>query len=91
MMQNSYIVCYDIADPRRLQRVHSFIANEAEFLQRSVYHLSVKKESLADFVSALDELICDTEDDVRIYPLPTRAKLEIWGKEHCLAGVYLLG
>jgi len=89
-MPRDYIVCYDIADPRRLQRVHRYVANEAEFLQKSVYRLSADKASLKGFVSVLEELICPRTDDVRLYPLSSRVTLETWGKEVSLAGIHLL-
>ena len=89
-MKRDYLVCYDIAEPRRLQRVHRHVANEAEFIQMSVYRLSADRESLKAFVAALDELICQNADDVRIYPLSPSVELETWGRERRVAGLYFL-
>ncbi len=89
-MKRDYLVCYDIADPKRLQKVHRRVANEAEFIQLSVYHLSADQESLEAFVAALDELIDQHADDVRIYPLSLSAELETWGRERRVNGLYLL-
>ncbi len=89
-MSREYIVCYDIKEPARLQRIHRYVADKAEFMQFSVYRLSADQAQLKEFVSVLNALICQKSDDVRIYPLSPAIKFETWGREHCIAGVSLL-
>lgn len=89
-MSREYMVCYDITEPARLQKIHRYVANNAEFMQLSVYRLSADQTQFREFVSVLNTLICPKNDDVRIYPLSPTIKPEIWGRKHGIDGVNLL-
>ena len=89
-MLNKYIVCYDISEPRRLQKVHRYVSNEAEFLQKSVYQLYANSKSLESFIRTIEKIICVDSDDVRIYPLSPQTKVEVWGKHGRCFGVHVL-
>lgn len=73
-----YLICYDIADPRRLGRVHRRIVNHAIFIQFSVYYLKGDKQSLADLLNDLKYVIDENYDDVRAYMIrPLSEALQI--------------
>ena len=67
-----HLVCYDIAEPRRLGKVHRFLKKTAIPLQYSVFLVLANKPGLIDILSGIRELIDEGEDDVRAYPLPKR-------------------
>jgi CRISPR-associated protein Cas2 len=62
-----YLVCYDIANPKRLGRVHRIAVKHAALLQYSVYYLIGSKSDLDKMLSEIQEVIDDREDDVRGY------------------------
>ncbi|HWP57514.1 MAG TPA: CRISPR-associated endonuclease Cas2 [Candidatus Acidoferrales bacterium] len=69
-MQARYLVCYDIADPRRLNRACRFMKERGLHLQLSVFLCSLSWPELSELKLSLRQLIDEAEDDVRIYPLP---------------------
>ena len=66
----AYLICYDIADPRRLQRVHYYLKARALAVQYSVFFGRFSRERLDRLLSELPGIIKAAEDDVRIYPVP---------------------
>lgn len=65
-----YLVCYDIADPKRLGRVHRRVVKHAMFIQLSVYYLQGDRKVLESLLSELRDVIDERCDDVRIYTIP---------------------
>ena len=72
MSKDCFVIGYDIANPRRLQRVHRIMCKYAAPLEYSVFFFvgsaSDKDRCLVEVAS----LIKPGEDDVRCYPLPSR-------------------
>ncbi len=72
MNEHAYVIGYDIASPRRLQRVHREMCKHATPLEYSVFLLvgnaCIKDLCLAKMAALIDE----SHDDVRCYPLPVR-------------------
>ncbi len=62
-----YLICYDIADPKRLVRVHRRAVRHAAFLQYSVYYLNGSSDQLQNMLSEIQDVIDNDEDDVRAY------------------------
>ena len=69
-----YLVSYDIADPRRLVRVHRYLRKDGLPLQYSVFTMRLTARRQALLMLELAELIEPAEDDVRIYPLPEKGE-----------------
>jgi len=69
-MRACYLVCYDIADRRRLRRVYRFLKGHGVPLQYSVFLCSFTWPELQTALSHLNQLIETAADDVRIDPLP---------------------
>lgn len=78
-MKAPYLVCYDIADPKRLGRVFRFMKGRGIHLQYSVFHCSLTWPELATLKEKLERMINKKEDDVRIYPLPSGFKVTVMG------------
>ena len=68
MRTADYLICYDISDNKRLQRLGRRLEKLAIRIQYSVFYApSVTQEMLFDIIGTIDEIIEATEDDVRVY------------------------
>jgi CRISPR-associated protein Cas2 len=65
-------VCYDIASPRRLRRVHAFLKKHGLPVQYSVFLVEADRSGLDALLDGLRERIHPKRDDVRAYGLPRR-------------------
>ncbi len=75
-----FLLCYDIADPRRLQRIHSQLKKHAVPIQYSVFLGRFTNKELKSLTSKLAGLIKSSEDDIRIYPLHKHPKVQTLGQ-----------
>lgn len=75
-----HLICYDVADPKRLNRVHRFVSKRAVALQYSVFVAECRASDLETLLQSVETLIKRTEDDVRVYPLPRRAAFATMGR-----------
>jgi len=76
---NAYLICYDIADPARLQKVHRYWKERAMAVQYSVFAGAFTPAALWRHVAGLRDLIDDDADDVRIYTVPRGARIYLAG------------
>ena len=72
-----WLVAYDIADPRRLQKVGRHMRKEGLALQYSVYLVRGNKVKIELLLDQLSALIDKRADDIRAYPLGENVR--IWG------------
>lgn len=63
-MRNSFIVCYDICDPKRLAKVFKTMRAWGDHLQYSVFECQLSRTDLARLREKLAEIIHHTEDQV---------------------------
>lgn len=76
-----YLICYDIADPRRLNQVARFLVKRACRVQYSVYVIETTPTRLDELLEDLVSLINPKEDDVRAYPLPKECEVVMLGTQ----------
>lgn len=76
-----YLVAYDIANPKRLARVHSVLKRQGLPLQYSVFTLVIKRKALLRLMSVLTGLIHPGQDDIRCYRLPSTTDMQTLGKQ----------
>ncbi|MGI9213271.1 MAG: CRISPR-associated endonuclease Cas2 [Methylococcaceae bacterium] len=76
-----YIICYDIANPKRLVRVHRCLKGEGLPLQYSVFNCCLTERQLKHLMDKLQKIIDPRADDIRIYPLPERSDCVTLGKQ----------
>lgn len=72
--KTKYLICYDIANPKRLQKVHRTICKHAFMVQYSVYLADMTKVQCDALLIELASIIHKREDDIRFYPLPSKLK-----------------
>ncbi len=85
------IICYDIACPRRLGRIHRLLKKHACSLQYSVFLFSGTAQQLARCLAQLQKIIHPGEDDIRAYPLPERGHRLHLGRSPLPQGIYCGG
>lgn len=89
--RSSWIVCYDIADPRRLVRVHRKLKRHGIPVQYSVFFLQSTRRALtALLATVVVPLIDPRADDLRAYPLLSRAAPTVFGRGSVPDGVSFL-
>jgi len=86
-----FLLAYDIANPRRLARVHRRVKARGVPLQYSVFLVLDTPSGLDRLLREIDGLINAREDDIRVYPLPARLDAERYGRQFLPEGVRLLG
>ncbi|MBM3881891.1 MAG: CRISPR-associated endonuclease Cas2 [Verrucomicrobia bacterium] len=63
-MRSTYLVCYDIADDKRLRRVFKACKGFGDHLQYSVFECDLNPAEKVEMERTLDELIHHDEDQV---------------------------
>jgi CRISPR-associated protein Cas2 len=79
-MRNTYIVCYDVADPKRLRRVFKVCKDFGQHLQFSVFECDLTVSEKLQFEEKLAAEIKREEDQVlfiRLGPAEQRGQREI--------------
>lgn len=67
--RNTYLVCYDVADPRRLYKVHKFLLGYRVGGQKSCFECWLTPAELRDVRSGLYERLVLDEDRAHIFQL----------------------
>ena len=68
-MRTRYIVSYDIADPKRLRRVHRTMRGYGDALQYSVFRCDLSPSERVLMIEALTPIINHREDQVMLIRL----------------------
>jgi len=66
LAKGDYLICYDIRENRRLQRIQRLTAKLTVYLQRSVYLYRGQGQGLLDFFTKVRAEM-EEGDDLRIY------------------------
>lgn len=64
-----YLIAYDIANQKRLTRVHALTRNEGVALQKSVFLVRLTAGALNGLMDRLATCINKKEDELRAYPI----------------------
>ena len=86
---STWLICYDIADPRRLQRVHRTVSRHATPLQYSVFFTLATRKHIAYVLAEIAKHIHSREDDLRAYPLLTSVTSFAYGRSQLPPGIML--
>lgn len=63
-MRTTYLVCYDIADDKRLRKVFKTCVNFGDHLQFSVFECDLNPSEKIELEAALSDIINHDEDQV---------------------------
>ena len=86
---SGYLICYDIAEPRRLNRLHRMVSEDAFMVQYSVYLAWKTPQAMDELKEAIRGRINPHADDVRIYTLPERLDVVVLKRRD--EDIWLLG
>jgi len=64
-----YLICYDISDNRRRNRLAKFLLDYGQRAQYSVFECDLTKKALDTVIVGIVECINPDEDSVRVYSL----------------------
>jgi len=64
-----YMVVYDIADPKRLRKVHRIMKNESLPVQQSVFFYRGTEKVVNILLDKISSVMSLKEDDLRAYPV----------------------
>ncbi|MDR3214561.1 MAG: CRISPR-associated endonuclease Cas2 [Azoarcus sp.] len=84
----SWVIGYDVADPKRLNRVHRVMLNRATPIEYSIFLYCGTENGLDECLQSVSALIDPRADDVRCYPLPQRGFQERIGRATLPAGIH---
>lgn len=82
-----YCITYDIANPRRLSRLHRGLKRFAMPVQYSVFFAELTPAGLRDVSTLIERNIDPTKDDVRIYALPRSGWARVMGRPLLPTGI----
>lgn len=85
----AFLIAYDVADPKRLTKVHRFLAGEALAVQYSVFVTMASERQIDRIRAGIEQRIDWRQDDVRIYPLPARCQAHLIGRQILPPGIVL--
>lgn len=88
-VEHNWLVAYDIADEKRLVRLHRYIKKRAVPVQYSVFLMRATHSAMERVVSEMEQLIDLSRDDVRVYLLPAQIDVETRGRQPLPDEVYL--
>lgn len=76
-MRNTYLVCYDIRDPKRLRKVFKTMRNFGDHLQYSIFECQFTRVDLARCRDELGRIINHAQDQVLFVDIgPTEGRGE---------------
>lgn len=61
-----FVICYDIKNPRRLQRVQRLVSKHLLQLQHSIYYGTLFPQEMDKLIAKLQKIIANN-DDVKVY------------------------
>lgn len=83
----TWLICYDIREPRRLRRVHRVLRTHGATVQYSAFAVRASDHALADLLALLRDQIDARVDDVRAYHVPARCKVWALGTQNLADGI----
>lgn len=81
-----WLIAYDIADKRRLSRLHRYIKKHAVPVQYSLYWYAGSAVQIDRLMREIETCIDRRCDDVRAYPVPRQASVDTLGPAYLPEG-----
>lgn len=74
-----FLICYDIREPRRLQKLQRLLRRHCLKLQASVYLFKGNSQAGESLMQQISQRIDRRQDDVRVYQLSLHCLFEFYG------------
>lgn len=87
----TWLVAYDVREPRRLLRLHRCLKREGTAVQYSAFCVEADDDSLGALLAQVQCLIDERVDDVRAYHVPAHCRVWQLGRQEFPDGVYIEG
>lgn len=85
----TWLVAYDIREPRRLRRVHRILRKEGLAAQYSAFTVEADDHGILTVLRKIEAVIDKRADDVRAYHLPAACPVWRLGRQHWPDGITL--
>ncbi len=73
MHKKDFLICYDISDKKRLQKIGKLVEKKALRIQKSIYLFDkVTKDELNQLVENIMKVFDEKKDDLRIYKIENK-------------------
>lgn len=86
-----HLLAYDIADRKRLAKVHRTLKRVGIPLQYSVFLVPGTQAMLESLLLELSDIIVPSDDDIRLYTLPAHLQVSQLGRQRMSDGILLVG
>jgi len=75
------VVCYDVVDDRRRNRVHALLSGYGAWTQYSVFECYLTRQQVVTLRARLADVMNSREDTIRLYALcdACRGRVEVLG------------
>lgn len=83
----TWLIAYDIGDPRRLKRIHRQMKRKGVPLQYSAFSVRANSFQLGELLNELQETIDTSADDIRAYHVPDRCLIWQLGQQGLPDGI----
>ncbi len=70
-----YLVAYDIANPRRLSKIHRMLKNEGIAVQKSLFLVQGTESCVNKLLDRIASIMALCKDDLRAYPIMHPGKI----------------
>ena len=84
----SWVIGYDVTNPKRLQRIYREMLRHATPIEYSIFLLTGSERDCQNCIEQVKAMIDENSDDLRCYPLPANALQQRLGKATLPAGIY---
>lgn len=78
MIKHDFVICYDIADEKRLRKISKSLEKYAFRIQKSMFfYPNASQQNILELVNELEEILDEEEDDIRIYHVDTKNSISL--------------
>ena len=78
MKKYNALICYDIANPKRLAKIAKSLEKVSIRIQKSIfYYMDATSEDIKGIVNIIEEIIDKENDDVRIYKVDKNSSINL--------------
>ena len=67
MRKTHFLLCYDIADSRRLQRIQRLVIKQMLQIQYSMYYAVLTRQQMDNLLETIRQILNVHHDDLRVY------------------------